>query len=82
MFIQKLKPLTNYEIKNLAKELRIKHFAVFIRDTLPSKINDVEYGAVNLDISKNNGTRWVCYYCMSDVDTNNKDNCYYFDHFY
>jgi hypothetical protein len=37
-----------------------------MRDTLPSKLN--------LDISKNNGTHWVCYY-------KNKDKCYYFDSF-
>jgi hypothetical protein len=43
-------------------------------DTLPSKINELECGIVNLDISENNGTHWVSYY-------KNKDICYYFDSF-
>ncbi len=33
-----------------------------MRDTLPSKINNIKCGTLNLDISKNNGTHWVCYY--------------------
>ena len=63
MFIENLKPLTNYDIINLANELKISNFrGVFMRDTLPSKVNDNECGILNLDISKNNGTHWVCYY--------------------
>jgi hypothetical protein len=75
MFIKSLQPLTNRDIINLENELKIKDFrGVFMRDTLPSKINKVECGILNLDISKNNGTHWVCYY-------KNKDKCYYFDSF-
>lgn len=63
MFIKTLKPLTNYDITNIVKELKIKSFrGVFMRDTLPGKVNDVECGVVNLDISRNSGTHWVCYY--------------------
>jgi hypothetical protein len=61
MFIKRLKSLTNYDIKNLANELKIKNFrGVFMRETLQSKINNKECGAVNLDASKNKGTHWVC----------------------
>ena len=76
MFIETLKPLTNYDITNLAKELKIKNFrGVFMRDTLPDKVNDQECGVVNLDESGNNGTHWVCYY------KNSHKGCYYFDSF-
>lgn len=71
MFINK--PLTNYEITHLAKELKIKNFrGVFMRDTLPGKVNNEECGVVNLDESGNTGTHWVCYH-------KNKERCYYFD---
>jgi hypothetical protein len=70
-----LRPLTNYEIINLVKELKIKNFrGIFMRDTLPTKINELESGIVNLDSIKNNGTHWVCY-------LKNKDKSYYFDSF-
>ena len=75
MFIRTLEPLTNYEITKLAKELKIKNFrGVFMRDTLPGKVNDVECGVVNVDNSRNNGTQWVCYH-------KNNEKCYYFDSF-
>jgi hypothetical protein len=45
-----------------------------MRDTLSDKINEIECGILNLDLNKNNGTHWVCYY-------KNKDNSYYFDSF-
>jgi hypothetical protein len=49
-FVENLQPLTNYDIINLANELKISNFrGVFMRDTLPSKI---ECGILNLDISK------------------------------
>jgi hypothetical protein len=75
IFINNLKPITNYELVKVADELKISNFrGVFTKDTLPSKINKIECGILNLDISKNNGTHWVCYY-----KTNEK--CYYFDSF-
>ena len=70
------KPLKSYDITNLAKELKIKDFrGVFMRDTLPRRINNKECGVLNLDMSKNKGTHWVCYY------KNNYRGCYYFDSF-
>lgn len=55
--------------------MAIKNFrGVFMRDTLPARINKVECGIVNLDTSKNKGTHWVAYY------KNGKD-CIYFDSF-
>ena len=55
MFIKTLKSLTNYDIKKLANELKIKNFrGVFIGDILSGKINDKECDIVNLDLSKNN----------------------------
>ena len=75
MFIDNLKPLTNYDIIKIVNELKISNFReVFMRDTLPNKINELECRILNLDICKNNGTHWVCY-CK------NKDKCYYFDSF-
>jgi hypothetical protein len=63
MFIENLKPLTNYDIINLANELKISNFiGAFMRDTLLKQISNIECGILNLDISKNNGTDWVCYY--------------------
>ena len=37
-------------------------------------MNTIECGILNLDVSKNNGTHWVCYY-------KNNEKCYYFDSF-
>ena len=75
MFIDNLTALTNYDIIKIADELKIKDFrGVFMRDILPSKINDIECGILNLDVSKNNGSHWVCYY-------KNKDKSYCFDSF-
>ena len=75
MFINNLKPLTNYDIINLADEIKIKDFrGVFMGDTLPRKINNIECGILNLDISKSSGTHWACYY-------KNNEKCYYFDSF-
>lgn len=80
MFIKTLKPLANDYITNIADELKINNFrGVFMRDTFPGKINDKECGVLNLDVSKNNGTHWVCYYHMSGVDAKSKDNFSYFD---
>jgi hypothetical protein len=71
MFIKNLKPLTNYDIINLVNELKISNFrGVFMKDALPKQINnkrskassspgDIEYGILNLDVSKNNGTHCI-----------------------
>ena len=65
--------MANYEIVRMVKELKIKDFrGVFMRDTLSVKINDIECGILNLDVYKNNGTHWMCYY-------KNNEECYYCD---
>ena len=47
MFIKTLKPLTNYDITKLAKEL-IKNFTwVLMRNTLPTNVKDNECGVIN-----------------------------------
>ena len=66
MFIKKLKPLTNYDITNLANELKIKDFRwVYFQVFL-----EIESGTVNLDRSRNNGTYFVYYCLVSSVDAN------------
>ena len=42
-----------------------------MREILPSKINNKECEVVNLDMSKNKGTHWMCYY-------KNNEKCYNF----
>jgi hypothetical protein len=43
MFPEDHKPLTNHDIIEKVKELKIKNFReVFMRDTLPNKINNIE----------------------------------------
>lgn len=42
--------------------LNIPNFrGVFMRDSLPCKINEHESGVVNLDSTIGKGTHWVCY---------------------
>ena len=63
--IQRLpeKPLTSFDIIKTAINLKLPHFrGVFMRDSLPLKINENESAVVNLDSIKGDGTHWVCYY--------------------
>uniref|UniRef100_A0A1I7WTM5 Ubiquitinyl hydrolase 1 n=1 Tax=Heterorhabditis bacteriophora TaxID=37862 RepID=A0A1I7WTM5_HETBA len=70
-----LKPLTNLDLEELVKELKIEDFrGVFMRDTLSDKILSREVGIVNLDSSNNKGTHWVCY-------KKKQGKSYYFDSF-
>ena len=56
------KGLTNLELIEYAKKLKIKHFrGVFMRDTLPQQAYKSECGIVNLNISKQEGSHWVAY---------------------
>jgi len=67
------KPLTNLEIIDSVKKLRIPSFrGVFVRDKLPNKPNKNECGILNLDDSRGNGTHWTAWFRR-----NNKN--YYFD---
>ena len=44
------KPLSNFELEDVVKKLKIPYFrGVFLLDTLPKKPNRKEYGKVNFD---------------------------------
>ena len=63
------KALSNRELIEYIKQLKIKHFrGVFMRDDLPKKKRTKECGIVNLADSLSDGTHSVCYF-----------NHYYFD---
>ena len=68
-----LKPLTNFDLIDAARDLKIKCFrGVYLMDTLPSKPNKKECGILNLDSSDGPGTHWVAWY-------KNGNNKIYFD---
>ena len=55
------KPLSNFDLFNFVKHLKIKYFkGVFSRDKLPNMISK-EYGIINLDDQIGAGTHWVAY---------------------
>ena len=57
------KPLSNFELEDAAKRLKILSFrGVFLLDTLPKKPNKKECGIVNFDKSGGPGTHWVTWY--------------------
>ena len=57
------KPLSNFELEDAAKRLKIPSFrGVFLLDTLPKKSNKKECGRVNFDKSGGPGTHWVAWY--------------------
>ena len=59
--------LSNFDIIELAKYLKIPNFrGVFMRDTLPAKIQDKECGVVNFNKSSEPGSHWVAYYKDGD----------------
>lgn len=67
------KPLSNIELIDAARELKIPNFrGVFLRDTLPKMANKKECGILNLDSSDGGGTHWVAWF------KDGKDK-YYFD---
>ena len=67
------RPLSNLEITDSVKKLRIHSFrGVFVRDALPETPNKNDCGILNLDDSSGNGTHWVLWYRK-----NNKN--FYFD---
>lgn len=56
------KGLTNFELIEYAKKLKIKNFrGVFMRDTLPLVAHNNECGIVNLNTSNQEGSHWVSY---------------------
>ena len=57
------KPLSNFELEDAVKKLKIPSFkGVFLQDTLPKKSNKKECGIVNFDKSGGSGTHWVAWY--------------------
>lgn len=68
------KPLTNVELIQTAKKLKIPNIrGVFLRDTLPkSRARRHECGIMNLDDSGGSGTHWVAWFKTGDEK-------YYFD---
>ena len=67
------KPLSNFEVIDVAKKLKIRNFrGVFLRDELPKKPRKNECGIMNLDDSSGKGTHYVAWF-----KKNNQK--YYFD---
>ena len=65
--------LTNFDLIDAAKDLKIKCFrGVYLMDTMPSKPNKNECGILNLDSSGGPGTHWIAWY-------KNGKNKIYFD---
>ena len=57
------RPLSNFEIIDAVKALKIKIFrGVYCRNELPSKPKVNECGKIDLDSSDNKGSHWVCYF--------------------
>ena len=57
------KPLSNFELEDAVKKLKIPYFRrVFLLDTLPKKPNKKECGIVNVNKSGGPGTHWVALY--------------------
>ena len=57
------KPLSNFQLEDAARKLKIPYFrGVFLLDTLPRKSNKKECGIVNFDKSGGSSTHWVAWY--------------------
>ena len=57
-------PLSNFQLINAAKRLKIPHFrGVFLRNELPNNPKENECGVLNLDTDT--GTHWVAWYKSS-----------------
>lgn len=65
--------MNNIQLEQYGKY--IENFrGVFMKDTLPKKINKNESGIVNLNLNSQPGSHWVCYKKLNN-------NVYYFDSF-
>ena len=70
------KPLSNFDLIEWIKKLKIKHFrGVYSRDNLPNQMDEPEVGIINLDTHIGSGTHWVSY------RNDDKHICEYFDSF-
>lgn len=82
----KIEPLSNIDIIDKCKELKIKNFkGVFMRDELKGKPLENECLILNHDLSCNEGTHWTCLFvknsCLANVDGGNNGVAFYFDSF-
>jgi len=69
------KPLSNFELLEAVKKLKLKNFrGAFLRDTLPKASRRSECGILNLDNSSGRGTHWTAWYRKGDKK-------HYFDRF-
>ena len=60
--------MTNHEIIEKAKKLRLKNFKYFMSDELVGKTPDIkECGIVNLDDSTGEGTHHICYWINNRI---------------
>ena len=59
-------PLSNFDSEKAAAGLP-NFRGVFMRDSLPNKIQIKECGVVNLDSAEGDGTHWVAYYKNGDL---------------
>ena len=75
MDIPSEQPLTNFDIIQYVKLLRIPYFrGVFMADELPNFITPIECGIMNLNKSDEVGSHWVCF-------VKNRNDRIYFDSF-
>ena len=71
------KALTNFELLDAVKKLKIKKIrGIFMRNELPRRPLDRESGILNLDGVSGRGTHWVCWYKNKPEGEN-----FYFDSF-
>ena len=74
----KIEPLSNIQITDICKKLKIKNFkGVFMRDELKERYQartKNECFVLNHDLSCNNGTHWTCLFVKNGV-------AFYFDSF-
>ena len=56
------KPLSNFDLIDWVKKLKIKHFrGIYSRDNLSQKMKKDEVGIINLDSQNGPDTHWVAY---------------------
>ena len=71
------KALTNFELLDAVKKLKIKNLrGIFMRNELPRRPLNRESGILNLDGVSGRGTHWVCWYKNKSEGEN-----FYFDSF-
>ena len=71
------KALTNFELLDAVKKLKISHFrGIFMRNELPRRPLNRESGILKLDGVSGRGTHWVCWYKIKPEGDN-----FYFDSF-